>query len=231
MSDPEILVYSGLLKMGVVGAAELATEVGLKRTTVYPILENLMEKGLASSYRKNSKTYFNPLTPSKLVSFYENKLESLVGLVPYLEKLQMAPSKPYGVRFIETKRELEAFYGEILEEYKDRGYYIIGNANAFINLDPDFILNFRKKRATKNIKTKLLLSADSKLAAGQDDSSLLREFKYLPEKYQFKSTIDIYDDKILIIGPEVKSLAVVIAVPPMVDVFRSVFEVLWENGK
>ncbi len=96
-------------------------------------------------------------------------------------------------------------------------------------MDPDFILDFRKKRAARNIRTKLLLSNDSKFASGQDDPSLSREFKYLPEKYQFKSTIDIFDDKVLIIGPEVKALAVVIAIPPMVDVFRSVFDVLWES--
>ena len=162
---------------------------------------------------------------------YEHRLESLTNLVPVLEKLQGTQAKAYGVRFIQTKREFKSFYNEILDDYRDRSYYIIGNANAFINLDPDFILEFRKKRALRNIRTKLLLSHDSKLATGQDDPSLIREFKYLPEKYQFKSTIDIYDDKLLIIGPEVKALAVVIAIPPMVDVFRSIFEVLWENTK
>jgi hypothetical protein len=55
----------------------------------------------------------------------------------------------------------------------------------------------------------------------------LRTFKYLPEKYVLKSTIDIYADKIVIIGPEIKALAVVVAIPAMVDVFRSVFEMLW----
>ncbi len=231
LSDHEIGVYTGLLKTRGSSASELAKETGLKRTTVYPILENLIEKGIVSSYKKGSKAFFAPLAPNKLVSLYEHRLESLTNLVPVLEKLQGTQAKAYGVRFIQTKREFESFYNEILDDYRDRSYYIIGNANAFINPDPDFILEFRKKRALRNIRTKLLLSHDSKLATGQDDPSLIREFKYLPEKYQFKSTIDIYDDKLLIIGPEVKALAVVIAIPPMVDVFRSNFEVLWENTK
>lgn len=229
LSNPEIAAYSGLLKIGESGATELAKEINAKRTTIYPILENLVEKGVVNSYKRGSKTYFTALTPAKLLSWYERKLESLTGLVPMLEKLQGTQSKAYGVRFIQTKRELSAFYNDIVDDYRGRSYYIIGNANAFINLDPDFILKFRKKRAQRNIHTKLILSHDSKSAIGQDDPNLIREFKYLPEKFKFKSTIDIYDDKILIVGPEIKALAVEIAIPPMVDVFRSVFEVLWEN--
>jgi hypothetical protein len=137
--------------------------------------------------------------------------------------------KEYGVRMIKSKRELEAFYNNILDEYRDREYYIIGSVSGFLNIDRDFLVSFRKKRATRNTRVKLLLSHDSRAEEGQNDPKLLRSFKYLPEKYNFKSTIDIYDDKIVIIGPEVKALAVVVAIPAMVDIFRSVFEILWEG--
>ncbi len=60
------------------------------------------------------------------------------------------------------------------------------------------------------------------------DPALLREWRYAPAKYNFKSTIDMYDDKILVVSPHLSSLAVVIAVPAMVDVFKSVFEMLWD---
>ena len=229
LSNPEIVAYTGLLRLGVTGASELAKEIGVKRTTIYPILENLKEKELVNSYKKGSKTFFDPLSPNKLIPHFEHKLESLTKMIPYLESMQNSSEKPYGVRFIQTKREFESFYNNILSEYRDKSYYIIGNTNAFIGLDTDFVIDFRKKRAQRNIRTKLILSHDSKSSVGQDDPSLLREFKYLSEKYSFKSTIDIYDDKILIIGPDVKAMAVVIAVPPMVDVFRSVFEVIWES--
>jgi hypothetical protein len=59
----------------------------------------------------------------------------------------------------------------------------------------------------------------------------LREFKYLPPIYKFKSTIDIFGDRILIVSPELSSLAVVIAIPAMTDVFKTVFQVLWDNVK
>ena len=109
-----------------------------------------------------------------------------------------------------------------------RGEDGLGSVSGFLNIDREFLLDFRKKRAARNTRVKLLLSHDSKGEEGQNDPQLLRTFKYLPEKYRFKSTIDIYDDKIVIIGPEIKALAVVVAIPAMVDIFRSVFEILWE---
>jgi len=57
----------------------------------------------------------------------------------------------------------------------------------------------------------------------------LRDYKYLDKKYSFKSTIDIYNDKILIVSSELSALAVVVALPPMVDVFKAIFEALWDS--
>jgi hypothetical protein len=53
--------------------------------------------------------------------------------------------------------------------------------------------------------------------------------KLLPPNYDFKTNIDIFDDKILVIGPDLSSLAVVIKIPAMTDVFKSIFEILWEK--
>ncbi len=231
LSAHESNVYVALLEMGGADATALAEKTGLKRTTTYPILERLIAQGVVSSYDQGSKKFFKPLPPAQLGSLYQKKLNSLSSIIPLLENLQGQQTDTYGVRLIQSKKELETFYGEILEEYKNKEYYIIGSAPGFLNIDRDFLLNFRKKRAAGNTRVKLLLTHDSRQEEGQGDPKLLREFKYLPEKYIFKSTIDIYDDKIVIVGPEVKAVAVVIAIPPMVGIFRAVFEALWETTK
>ncbi len=59
----------------------------------------------------------------------------------------------------------------------------------------------------------------------------LRTVKYLPQKYVFKSTLDIFDDQVLVVSPELTSLAVVISVPVMMDVFKNVFEMMWDVVK
>lgn len=228
LSPQEVNVYIKLIELGGSSATQLATQMGIKRTTAYPLLERLISHGIVIVSDQGSKKFFTPVRPNKLSSLYENKLNSLTKIIPLLERMQGQEMKEYGVRVIKSKREFEAFYNNILDEYRDREYYIIGSVSGFLNIDRDFLIDFRKKRAARNTRVKLLLSHDSRSEEGQNDPKLLRTFKYLPEKYIFKSTIDIYDDKIVIIGPEVKALAVVVAIPAMVDIFRSVFEILWE---
>ncbi len=229
LSEQEIDLYVGLLKTGGCSATSLASEVNIKRTTVYPILERLISQGIVTVYEQGGKKLFYPVKPQQLGTLFERKIKSFNKIIPYLEGLAKTDKSIYGVRFIKSKDELKLFYDEILSEYKNKEYYIIGSASTWLNTDRDFFLDFRKKRAENSTRVKLLLSGDSMGEEGQNDTSLLREYKYMPEKYKFKSTIDIYNDKIVIVGPEVDALCVVIAIPPMVDVFRSIFEILWES--
>ena len=227
LSEQEAKAYLALLKLGGSNASAVAKEIGVKRTTIYPILTSLANKGVATVYfRKNNKFYYAQ-KPHKLHSLFEKKLESFESMIPFLESMEKKEVQKIGLRFIETKEELQKFYDEVLVEYKNKEYCIIGSAPAWEGIDNEYFIHFRKERGRNNIRTRILLSADSK-QINPVEKELLREFKYLSEKYKFKSTIDIFKDKILIVSPELTSLAVVIAIPAMVDVFQSVFEIIWD---
>jgi len=226
LNEHEAGVYLELLKIGGSIASVVAKNIGLKRTTVYAILKSLAEKGFVTTYYRKSKQFFYAEKPQKVANYFEKKLDAFNSLVPMLESMKKKKLQTGGLRFIETLSELKRFYEDVLVEYKN--YYIIGNSNAWQGIDPNFFQDFRNRRAKERIGTKLLLTADSK-ETNPTQEKFLREFKYLPAKYKFKSTIDIFKDKILIVSPELSSLAVVIAVPAMVDVFRSVFEMLWDS--
>lgn len=228
LSTQEAETYLALLKLGGSTATNLAKEIGFKRTTVYPVLKSLAEKGCVFVYFRKSKRYYYAQKPGKLVNLLEKKVEFFNSALPLFESLDKKQAQVMGLRFIETKEELKQFYENILAEYKNKNYRVIGNAYEWESIDPEFFAYYRKNRGRLNIKTRLLLSADSE-GVNPTDKILLREFKYLPEKYKFKSTMNIFNDKILIISPHISSLAVVIAVPVMVDIFKSMFEIIWEN--
>jgi sugar-specific transcriptional regulator TrmB len=229
LSEQESIVYLALLKIGGSIASNIAKEVGIKRTTVYALLKSLAQKGFVTLYYRKSRQYYYAEKPQRVAKYFEKKLEAFNGLIPALEVLEKKQIQIAGLRFIETLEELKQFYAGILEEYKNKEYKIIGSASGWEDLDPEFFVQYRNDRGKNNIKTKLLLTADSKTINQRIvNPSLLRVYKYFPAKYKFKSTIDIYKDKVLIISPELSSLAVVIAVPVMTDVFKSVFEVLWD---
>ena len=226
LTESEAQAYLALFRLGGATASVLAKETGLQRTTVYPILKSFAKKCCVLVYFRKSQHYYYAQKPDKLAGIFEKKLEFFNGVIPLFESMDRKQAQAVGVRFIETKEELRKFYTDILDDHK--GYRIIGNAHIWQNIDPDFFEQYRESRARLNIKTRLLLSADSK-GTNPVSKDLLREFKYLPEEYKFKSTLNIFNDKVLIISPDSSSLAVVIAVPAMVDIFKSMFEITWDS--
>lgn len=227
LTDSEADIYLTLFRIGGATASVVAKEAGLKRTTVYPILKSLAGKGCILVYFRKNQRYYHAQKPDRLAGLFEKKLDLFKSIVPLFESMDKKRSQAEGLRFIETKEELRQFYVDILKDHKS--YCVIGNAFTWQNIDPEFFEQYRGMRAKLGIKTSLLLSADS-LESNPVNPDLLRDCRYLPEKYGFKSTLNIFNDKILVINPESSSLAVVIAIPAMVDIFKSIFEILWEGA-
>lgn len=227
LDNNEANVYLALLKIGGSQASVVAKELGMKRTTIYPILQALATKGMVNVYFRKNRHYYYAQKPNRVVGLFQKKIESFESIIPLLESMEKKQVMVTGLRFIETVGELKQFYNGVLDEYKNKEYYIIGNGQSWEDLDPDFFIQFRKNRGKYNIKTKLLLTSNFKIQ-NPTDKSLKREWKFLPEKYKFQSTIDVFGDKILIVSQELSSLAVVIAVPAMTDIFKSIFEMMWE---
>lgn len=227
LTEQEARVYLASWELGASEASAIAKKSGFQRTAAYPILKKLTQQGFVSIFYKGTKRQYRAQQPEKLARTFNSRVQSFEGIIPYLKSMEKQKTQVFGLQFIETRTELERFYKDIIQEYAGKEYYVIGSAPAWEGIEPEFFVSFRKERAKANIRTKLLLSAESR-GVVSSDPKLLRTEKLLPAKYAFSSTIDIYPDKILIVSPKLSALAVVIAVPPMVDVFKSVFELLWD---
>ena len=64
LKEPEADAYLTLLKMGGATASALAKEMGIKRTTAYPLLKALGQKGFITTYYRNSKQFFLRKNPA-----------------------------------------------------------------------------------------------------------------------------------------------------------------------
>lgn len=228
LSEHEAAVYLALLRLGESPASVVAKEVGIKRTTAYPLLKALLAKGCVLLYFKKDVRTYRAQKPKRLLANFEKKIKSFEGFLPFLESMERKKVPVFGLRFIETASELEQFYTSVLHEYKNGQYYIIGDIAPWEKNISAFLQQYRKDRANAGIKTKILLSHGSK-PHNPENKKLLRTFKYLPKEYGFKSTMDIFSDKILIVNPNLNSMAVVIEIPEMVDIFKALFEIVWNS--
>lgn len=231
LSPEESDLYVLLTRRGASDARRLAAELGIKRTSVYAMLDRLCEKGFAQQrVTKNGREYLAE-RPQKVRLTQEKKIAQFTALIPWLESQALHEAQPQGVRFFETRQELKQWYLGILNDYAGKSYRIIGTQQDWYRLDPDFLETIHRTFKEKRIKAQILFSADTPRFSQEKEKNIYRDVRYLPRDCTFRTTIDLFDDQVLIVSPEQRAVAVVISIPAMMDIFDAMFRCLWEIGK
>lgn len=229
LSDIEAQVYLYLRKKDGATATEVANGLDIQRTRVYPVIKNLARKALVLTYQRSGSKYFHAVKPEKLLHIYEKKLELLSDIIPAIEALGGHDDFISGLRYIDTVSELRRFYLDVAQSYKGKKLEVVGDNHYWESmLGEDFVLKFRKEKAKNKIKTRLIATGQSEDFV-KTNKKLLLDVKYLPKQYFFKTAFHIFPDQILVSTPHKTSVAVLIAVPAMTDVFKNIFEALWDN--
>ncbi len=233
LSEQEAACYLALLSLGKSLASQVAKKMDIKRTTVYPILSSLTKKGFAKVYFRDNTRYYYPQHPERAVKIVERKVDQFRKLIPELKKLEHTGATSLGVRYIETKKELEEFYFSMIDELrnkpkKERAYCSMGDTPSWLKAFPEGMArDFWSARASAGIRTRVLITENSR-SINPEDPTLLREYRVLPDRYPMLGAIDVFSDQVSIISPELRSLAVVIQVPVMAMMFQSVFDMVWD---
>lgn len=239
LSPKEHKVYLELLKIGTGKAGVLAKKTELNRTSVYDVLESLGRKGIISSYRKGSQTYFSATDPHRLLSYLEqekadtvasidaNKLR-LEALLPQFISLQdISPDRPK-VQFFEGEKG-------ILEAYEDtltsRGS-ILAYANVATMHEglPNFFPQYYKRRAAKKIFIRGICPQNEiTYERHKHDQEEMREIRFLPTvDMTFSPEVNIYNNKMLIASWKEK-MAIIIESKELADLQKLAFELVWQS--
>lgn len=239
LSPKEHKVYLELLKIGTGKAGVLAKKTELNRTSVYDILESLGRKGIISSYRKGSQTYFSATDPHRLLSYLEqekadkvadieaNKVR-LEALLPQFISLQdISPNRPK-VQFFEGEKG-------ILEAYEDtltsRGP-ILAYANVATMHEglPNFFPQYYKRRAAKKIFIRGICPQNEiTYERHKHDQEEMREIRFLPNaEMTFSPEVNIYNNKMLIASWKEK-MAIIIESKELADLQKLAFELVWQS--
>ena len=139
--------------------------------------------------------------------------------------IKLAEARHPGVHFLNTTQELKNFYTDGLKKYKK--WKAIASIENWLPVDDVFLQEFRKELDKRKIKTKVIFK---KSGLKYEPAGLkYRRIKVIPDSYKFKSSVDILDDKLLIMSPKMKVKGLVIEIEPMLDIFNDIFDLLWET--
>lgn len=118
LDEKEARVYLAALKSGEMTIAELARKAGIKRPTLYYVIESLIDKGLVVKIPKGRRVHYRAESPRHLSNLLKRKEGVLAGLLPVLESEFRTSRKIPTITFHEGKEAIYAMYEKLFSTSK-----------------------------------------------------------------------------------------------------------------
>ncbi len=128
-SENEILVYITNLELGITAISNIAKFSGIKRTTLYAIVEKMEEKWFLQKYIKNNVSYYEATNPQELYEIFEKQIANLKQKLPELQALNNNFASKPKVYYFEWVENVAKLYKIELEDNPDLVRIFSSNAN------------------------------------------------------------------------------------------------------
>jgi sugar-specific transcriptional regulator TrmB len=232
LSKKEISVYVTLIENGESTVKTLSELTGIKRPTVYLILENLHKKGLASVIEEGKIKNYVAQDPENLKEFFAQKVRVLNNIMPKLKWFSNRLSKKPAVRFFSGIEGARSAYAETLEEPPGTTICSAGSLeDAPKILGEDWSRRYLENRKDKKIKASAIL-ADEPFAREltSNNKKQLRETILVDPKLLPKTTeLMFFGNKISFASYRDKPLGIIIENKEFAQILKTLYKLVWDN--
>lgn len=206
LTEKEAKLFLICLKTGEATASRLSELIDLPRSTVYDLLQKLLNQGLISTTIKGNKTHYIANNPKVLLKSIDDKRYKIERILPQLINIQnQIHDKPI-TEVYEGKKGIIFALDSILNNAKS--IKLIGsrkNALKVIQYHPD---NFIANRIARKIPIKQILEDSPE--ARKLKNLKFSQVKYLDSVKDSKNVTFIYGDTVvnLILGAELSAIRI-----------------------
>lgn len=231
-SNNEAEVYLTSLYLGPTTILKIAKSSGIRRTTVYSVVETLKNKGLIHIKPEGLKQLYVAEHPERLQNMIESKKMALEKLLPEFTALYNLKGGESTVKYYEGLNAVKNIYETILDPMKPGDdYLVIGDIEKFFqDTDKKYFENFLEKRIKSRVKARLLVT-DSERARHmkQFAPNMNHEVKILPKDSKLSVDTMIVPHKVTIFNMDEPISAVSIENKAMIEMHKQLFEIIWSS--
>lgn len=228
LSDKEVKIYLANLKAGSCTANRLSEITGIRRSTVYEVIESLKKKGLVKSFRKEKKYYFEAIKPKILIDLLREKQKLIKIILPDLNKLSKTLIKKPAVSLYEGKVGIRIAISEILDS---KEILVCGASKEGERVFDTFPANFAQKRATKKIKMRAIIEKNPPEHMVEKKVRKYTQIRNLKSLRNHKVVYFIYNHTLLAVTLGQELIAIKIQSPLLVESQKILFEEMWKIAK
>ncbi|MBI2644561.1 hypothetical protein HYW94_00040 [Candidatus Uhrbacteria bacterium] len=226
----EIDIYLASLELGIGSAKDIANRAGVRRTTFYDLIGNIVAQGLLRQISKGKRRYFTAISPDDFFSYQKEKITRLEAILPEMRSIYHTKGFKPRIFFYEGDA-LEKIY-EDLTKYEKETIDIFSSPRFFFGSHERNAREIIEKRISKRSKVRLITEITSEtMKLKQSDPETLRETRLLPQNlYHSNIEIGMYANKIYVVDFK-ESFGFIIESIEMTNTLRMIFSMIWNSGR
>ncbi len=231
LAKNEANVYLALLQLGPSPVLAIARRTGLKRPTIYLILDELIKHGLAALVPQEKKRLFIALPPDRFEEKLELQIELIRQALPELTALYRTQTAKPAIQLFESREGMMNVYKEITSsgEKEVLGFFSIEAVPQ--ELFESFEIFIRALKKKKMRLREIVYTKDKNHFYIQETKNLPnREIRRTAAPHKFFTDNFIYGNKVALFSFK-KRFAVVIESEDVANSFRSLFELAWQSAE
>jgi sugar-specific transcriptional regulator TrmB len=237
LSEKEAEVYLALLQGDGFSILEIAKKTKINRTTVYPVIKSLSEKGLVSETTINSKIHYQAESPDRLETYIERQKitleensKKMKDIIPQLKSTQREMGERPVVKYFQGKEGIISVNKDLFKdpEPQEKAYMIYAKDLVDEVFKKEEILIFKKKRNDKKIPGLSVYTYKNNEIPSDETSTRI---KIDENKYPIYCDISIYKDKVRIATLKKNLSGIYIQSADFADTLKSLVKLIHDLKK
>ncbi len=228
LNKKQAKVYLAVLELGSATVNIISNKSGIARSSCYDILNSLIKKGIASSFKKKTIKHFSVDDPKRIFELAKQKAEVLESVLPQLNALYSSAKDRPKVRFYQDIEGIKNIFMEILED-NNRELLSFGSADDLLRSMGDYHLEFVQRRIKSKMLARIILRK-TKVAKKRKElgGGELRLVRFIPQEFEYHGNMVIFGNKIAFFSFIKDHIAVVIESKEIANIQKAMFEYIWE---
>lgn len=231
LSENEARVYLACLSTGPAPILEISQVAGMKRTTVYSVVEYLKDKGLMRVELKENRKLFTAEHPDKLKSMIRLKEKIFEQNMPDILDLYNLKTNEGFIKYYEGLEAVKNVYNGLIRDVNPGDdYLIVSDYSQWRNLDPEFYDDFWIRRARRGVKTRMLLTDTPEARyAKKTEDRFGHKIKILPKDTNISTNLVITPQKVVTHQLTNPIFALVVENSSIIRMNTETFEIMWNS--
>lgn len=232
LSEKESEVYLALLTTGPSRITTIASIAGVKRTTVYSILESLIERGLAREEEKGFKKYVVAESPERVGALLDQWRDNFFQRLPEFQALQrFGEDKKDSIKYYRGLPAIKNMYADIFKSLSRKDtYLVISDTRKWIEIDSVLMNKIARQRADMELNVRIITTNSPEAKHYQKfERNFSSKMRILPPDVSYNASLTITPNAVIIMEFAPLPSAIVINHSAVISLGTTLFEIIWKT--